>query len=131
MTVLIVSCLVIATFIIYRATIKRKISIAETSICSICGNEFLDKELQLIDEISVCSKDYIEYKKFNWIEVKTFTSDPENPEESMQVYHLHKNLQEREIPSYITTSYFEKEDILYSSFKLFIKDSDLIKFNLL
>jgi hypothetical protein len=127
MTVVLTTVLVITCLLLYRFIAKKKQSVATTAICSICCEEFLDKELHILADVSVCSKDYIEYTNFEWVEVKNFISDPDSPEKSMQVYYLQKKLIAEKIPAFIKTSYFEKNDILYSSFTLFIKKSDLNK----
>ena len=122
MTLFIVFISTILAFLLYRFILKKKQKRAQFSICDICGKEFLDKELMLEDDLSVCSQDYIELKQNTWVEARTFLSDPNNPEASMEVYRLHKELN---FPTYIKTEYFEENGTLFSSFKLFVRSQDL------
>lgn len=92
------------------------------AMCSICGKEFYEKELHLIDEFSLCSTDFIIYQQKKWKLYKSFISDPDNPDASMEVYHLKKDYESRGLKSYIKTAYFEKNDVLYSQFDFYTLD---------
>lgn len=99
--------------------------ISQVSICSMCDQKFRDKELHLIENISLCSQDYIEYKSNQWVCLNKYISDPNDPNGSLSVYKHHQDLRNINILSYIETSYFEEKSILFSVFLLFVRKQDL------
>lgn len=94
--------------------------VSSIGICSICGNEFKDSDLNLYNTLAFCSNDFSVFKNNEWSVIIEVKSDPSNPQAALHTQNIKEVLQKHGIPSFITVSYESTGEIIISKFKLSI-----------
>ena len=104
-------------------SLKKLISLFNRSslgVCSICDETFSDKELTVVDALSFCPYDTKLYNQYNWSVFRTTNSNPDNPDDALELQILKAKFKKFSIPSFIVTDYFEKDNYVITQFQLFL-----------
>lgn len=89
-------------------------------VCSICEQVFSENKITEIDDLILCPQDLTLYKRQNWAIIKKGKSNPDNPQDALEIQDLHIKLKNLGIPSFIKFEYEIINDQITTIFLLYI-----------
>jgi len=93
--------------------------------CSICGQLIEEDHIKSVDSLNFCPDHYKLYKDNTWIAITNQKTSADTPDAGIYIYNFKEKLwNEKQIPSFIVTSYEIEDDMIYSFVKLFVLESD-------
>lgn len=97
---------------------------SNNGVCFLCDEVFPDKEL-IESELNFFCKPHLSlFEDSHWMSAYKVISSSSDPEKALIIQEVKDALKNKDIFSYIETSYDEKEGEIYSYFELFCRSED-------
>lgn len=99
-----------------------RLSQSKIGICFICDNIFKNSDLILVEDMAFCKEDLIHYQEEKWLCMSTIESNPQNPEQAILLTEIKEFLKIREVKSFVTVNYKDREHHIITEFSLYIPE---------